>query len=247
MYEVILYSAISGSAVLLGAFLGLRFNFSKKFVAYIMGFGSGVLMSAVSIDLMSDAYEKSKNPVLISIFALMGALFFVFFDYLIDNAGGKHRRTRDAYATTKESSGLSLFLGTLLDGIPESIVLGITIANGGAAGIVFCIAIFLSNFPEGLSGTIGMRHSGLQPIKIVMMWTATVILSIAAAVVGYIFLGSSDVSIIVACMSFASGAVLAVLCDTMIPEAFELGGRWIALVTVSGFLIAFLLSEILKV
>lgn len=247
MQEVILYSIVSGSAILLGAFLGLRFSFSKKLVAYIMGFGAGVLISAISIDLMSDAYEKSKNPVLISIFAITGALFFVFFDYLIDNAGGKHRRIRDAHAETRESSGLSLFLGTLLDGIPESIVLGITIANGGAAGIVFSIAIFLSNFPEGLSGTIGMKHSGIQPVRIVMMWTATVLISILAAVIGYQFLGSAGTSVIAACMAFASGAVLAMLCDTMIPEAFGLGGRWIALVTVIGFLIAFLLSEILKV
>ncbi len=250
MFEAALLGFISGSAILIGSLLGIYLKIGNKLIATIMAFGAGVLISALSIDLMNDAFDQSHAPIVIALSFLGGALVFVGGDYLIDKNGG-HLRKRSHGISVQEkgqnpadNSGTAILLGTLLDGIPESFVLGASIASGGSAGIVFLAATFLSNLPEGMSGTLGMKMAGMSTKKILSLWTVTLIVTILSAMGGFAFLGHSSPSIHAGTMAFASGAILAMLCDTMIPEAFKYGGRAVALVTVVGFLLAFLLSKL---
>lgn len=240
---------ISGLAIIIGALLGLYLKVGNKIVAGIMAFGAGVLISALSIDLMGEAFDSSHSPLVISLSFLAGALVFVGGDYVIDSRGG-HMRKRshgesEAVKTTapKDNSGTAILLGTLLDGIPESFVVGASIAAGGGAGVVFIAAVFLSNLPEGISGTLGMKMAGMSSRRIMLLWSVTLVVTVLSAVAGYAFLGDASPETRAATMAFASGAILAMLSDTMIPEAFRFGGRGVALVTVMGFLLAFLLSK----
>lgn len=241
---------ISGGAVLIGALLGLYLKIGHRMIAVIIAFGAGVLISALSIDLMVEGFEKSRQPVAMGISFLAGALVFVLGDYFIDKSGGKFRKSPHGMRKNlesdapEESSDSAIFLGTLLDGIPESFVVGASVAAGGTSGLVFIIAVFLSNLPEGASGTISMKMSGMSQRNIILLWSASVVVTVLSAIGGYLFLGSAPPLAGASIRAFAAGAILAMLCDTMIPEAFRFGGRFVALVTVLGFLLAFVLSEV---
>ncbi len=250
MIEAAFFGLISGSAVLIGALIGLYIKLNNKLIATSMAFGAGVLISALSIDLMSDAFEKSPDPLLIGLSFVGGALVFVLGDYLIDTHGGQFRKRAHGVSENEknvkqqDNSGTAILLGTLLDGIPESFVVGASVAVGGTTGLVFILAVFLSNLPEGMSGTVGMKMAGISTRSILLMWIITLIVTILSSMGGYAFLGHADPMIHSSIMAFASGAILAMLCDTMIPEAFKFGGRGVALVTVLGFFLAFTLSKI---
>lgn len=248
MLQAALLGLISGSAILIGALLGLYLKLNNKLIAVIMAFGAGILISALSIDLMSEAFEKTHEPLVVGLSFLAGAIVFVGGDYLIDKAGGHFRKSGHGISesqkrnTEENNSGTAILLGTLLDGIPESFVVGASVAAGGGIGFVFIAAVFLSNLPEGMSGTVGMKMSGMSTKNILILWTTTLVVTILSSIGGYMFLGDASPAVHAATMAFASGAILAMLSDTMIPEAFKFGGRFVALVTVLGFLVAFLLS-----
>ncbi len=247
MLNAILLGFLSGSALLIGAVFGLKMTIGKRVIAAVMAFGAGVLISALSIDLMLEAFDRSHDAWTIGLSFLGGALVFVLGDYFIDNAGGQHRKSMHAVNgdnnDNEDNSGTAIFLGTLLDGIPESFVVGASIAAGGATGLVFVAAVFLSNLPEGMSGTMGMKSSGMSNRNIVLLWIGTLVVTILSSMGGYLFLGDASESVSAGVKAFASGAILAMLCDTMIPEAFKFGGRAVALISVFGFLLAFLLSK----
>jgi ZIP family zinc transporter len=250
MLETVVVGLISGGALLIGALLGLYLKIGHKLIAVIMAFGAGVLISALSIDLMDDGFEKSKAPFWMGLSFLAGALVFVLGDWLIDNNGGKFRKSPHGMANNlrhnnpEESSGSAIFLGTLLDGIPESFVVGASVATGSVGGFVFIAAVFLSNLPEGISGTVSMKMGGMSTRNILLLWSASLVVTVLSAIGGYLFLDTTPPAVNASIMAFASGAILAMLCDTMIPEAFRFGGRFTALITVAGFLLAFVLSKV---
>ncbi len=250
MLETIFVGLISGGAILLGAILGLCLKIGHKTIAAIMAFGSGVLISALSIDLMNKGFEQSQEPFTMGLSFLAGALIFVLGDYLVDNNGGKFRKSAQGMEKNlksdnpEENSGSAIFIGTLLDGIPESFVVGASVAAGGVGGFVFIAAVFLSNLPEGMSGTVSMKMSGMSTLNILLLWMGTLVITVLSTIGGYLFLGNASPAVNASIMAFASGAILAMLCDTMIPEAFKFDGRFVALITVAGFLLAFMLSKV---
>ncbi|MDR0661341.1 MAG: hypothetical protein LBG19_11255 [Prevotellaceae bacterium] len=148
MLDAAFIGLLSGSAVLIGALLGLFLKLGNKLVAIIMAFGAGVLISALSIDLMNDAFDKSHDPLSIGLSFIGGALVFVLGDYFIDKKGGYFRKRSHGISesqknhNTQNNSGTAILLGTSLDGIPESFVVGASIAIGGSTGIVFITAVF---------------------------------------------------------------------------------------------------------
>ena len=250
MMTAIIIGLVSGGAVLLGALVGLKLKIGHRLIAVIMAFGAGVLISALSIDLMDEGFEQSGEPLAMGVSFLAGALVFVLGDWLIDRRGGRYRKSPHGMRANldsdapEESSGGAIFLGTLLDGIPESFVVGASVAAGGTGGLVFIAAVFLSNLPEGISGTVSMKMGGMSTRRIVLLWTVSLAVMVLSTVGGYLLLAAAPPVVTASIMAFASGAILAMLCDTMIPEAFRFGGRFTALATVAGFLLAFVLSEV---
>jgi ZIP family zinc transporter len=237
--------------VFFGALVGIYTKINKKTIAAIMAFGSGVLISALSLDLMEDAHAAG-GFLAVSIGFVLGGLFYVIGDYFIDNAGGHARKSVHSKLHKKRNpgvvaiSGMALFLGAMLDGIPESSAIGINLLSGTNMGILLLAAVFLSNFPEGISGAIGMKEAGKSKKYILSLWLSIVIISGLSSLVGFAFLGHSSEHFQAATMAFAAGAILAMITDTMIPEAFDRGGRFVALMAVFGFLVAFIISRVAK-
>lgn len=234
-----LWGAIAASSLLIGAALAIWLRPSNRIVGLVMGFGSGTLVSAIAYDLVPEAI-KHDFPVVLGLAA--GALTYFVADWVIDSRGGEHRKS---IATKQQANaGLAIFLGTLLDGIPESLVLGMSLALGGTIGVAFLAAIFISNLPESMASTKGMADSGIARATIWGMWLAVVAASALAAALGFALIKLLPGAEGAGAQSFAAGAMLTMLADSMMPEAFAYGGKAVGLVTVGGFVVATALAFI---
>ncbi len=241
-----LWGLTSGSALVIGAGFGFYLKIPQRLVAAIMAFGSGVLISALSFDLMDEAY-KTGGFDSTSIGFVGGALIYTIANIIISKRGAKHRKRSGEQQNSEsdvEGSGNAIAIGALLDGIPESIVIGVSMLEGGAVSMVAVIAIFLSNIPEGLSSAAGMKKAGRSAKYVFLLWSSIALTSGIAAWSGYVLFSGFSPEIIAATTAVAAGAILAMLADTMIPEAFEVAHNYAGLITVLGFLCAFVLTKI---
>jgi ZIP family zinc transporter len=241
-----LWGLLAGSALLLGAAVGYFMDLPQRLIAAIMAFGSGTLISALSFELMDEAYRRGGFDST-SIGFVSGAAVYTAANWILDHFGAKHRkRSQGKQPSESESpgSGMAIAVGALLDGIPESIVIGTTMLAGGAVSWVAVVAIFLSNIPEGLSSSAGMRKAHRSALYVFGVWAIIAIISGIAAWAGYAIFGHFSADVIAATTAVAAGAILAMLSDTMIPEAFETAHNFAGLITVLGFLAAFMLSKI---
>ncbi|GJF23036.1 MULTISPECIES: ZIP family metal transporter [Streptomyces] len=253
MIEVVqagLWGLLAGSALLLGAAVGFGVRVPQKVIATVMAFGAGVLLSAVSFELVGEAYDEAGlAPAAIG--TILGAVAYTAGNIWLARRGARHRKRSGhhaAHAQPSEAqqggSGLALALGALLDGVPESAVIGVSLLDGGAVSLVTVAAVFISNVPEGLSSSAGMRKSGRSKGYVFGVWGAIAAASTVSAVLGYTVVGAFSPAVIAAVTAVAAGAILAMVADTMIPEAFEDAHLAIGLVTVSGFLVSFALSHV---
>jgi ZIP family zinc transporter len=225
----------------------------------VIAFGAGTLVVALTFELMSEAIEKgSVLFALLGLFA--GALLYIVLDELLDRMAKKSPRLEGAapgdvkpgaaaIPETPEQatvSGTALLVGAVLDGIPESAAIGMGLAaeRGPGLGLVLLGAVFLANLPEAIASTVGMRQAGRSVVYIVISWTLVTVLCVAATVAGYALLADLPHAGKSALLAFAAGGILAMLSDTMFPEAFKNGGPWVALATTAGFAVAILLGEL---
>jgi zinc transporter, ZIP family len=212
----------------------------RRIVGLLMGFGSGVLISAVAYELVGEAFQVAGGSGAVAGGLAAGALTFYFGDLAITRRGGGQRKAMDAQHDPSRST--ALVLGTVLDGIPESIVIGLSLIEGGEVSVAVIAAVFMSNLPEAIGASTGLERAGILRGRIYGMWAAITAITTIAAAVGFgLFDGASD-GLVAFTQAFAGGALLTMLANTMLPEAFEKGGREAGLLTVLGFAVAFALT-----
>lgn len=241
-----LWGLLSGGALLIGAAIGYFVGVPQRLIAGIMAFGSGVLFSALSFELMDEAFRIGGFDATAAGF-LGGAVVYTAANYYLSHRGAKHRKrsgNQQSSEDAKSGSGLAIAVGALLDGIPESIVIGLSLLGGKGVSLVAVIAVFLSNIPEGLSSASGMKKAGRSMGYVLGIWTAIALVSGVASIVGYTVFRHYTNDVIAATTAVAAGAILAMLVDTMVPEAFDEAHEFTGLITVVGFLLAFVLSKL---
>ncbi|MET8355654.1 ZIP family zinc transporter [Micromonospora sp. NPDC005171] len=239
------WGLLAGSALLVGAAVGWFARVPQRVIASIMAFGAGVLLSAVSFELIAEAHAQG-GLLPTALGAAVGALVYTLANLALARHGARHRkRSGDQQPSEGEQpgSGSALAVGALLDGVPESVVIGASLLSGGAVSLVTVAAVFLSNVPEGLSSAAGMRQAGRTRRYVFLLWTGIALISGVAALVGNTLLGGAPPEAMAAITALAAGAILAMITDTMVPEAFENAHLLVGLITVAGFLTAFALSH----
>ncbi len=229
MIAAFLWGGLAASSLVIGYLVAER-GISKRTIGLTMGFGAGALISALAYELVP---ESALGGWEVAVSFGLGALVFFGGDWLVDHWGARHRKTLTG--KQEEGSGAAVFVGTLLDAIPESVVLGMGLAMGGSISVAFLAAVFISNLPEGIAGTVNLTSAGHSRRGIFAMWAALVLLSGACAVLGYGLVEWVSVTDARLVQAFAAGAVLTMLADAMMPEAFEHGGRLTGLFSVMGF------------
>jgi zinc transporter, ZIP family len=238
------WGLFAGAALVVGAAIAWFIEVPPKVVGSVMAFGSGVLISAVAFELFAEAaHTGGLWPTVIG-FAL-GAAAYMLANLVLAHFGARHRKRSGHQQPSQQDqggSGLAIALGALLDGIPESIVLGIGLLGGGAASAAVVAAVFISNLPEGLSSAAGMKKAGRGPGYVFGIWGTIAVVSGASAAAGYLFLGPAPPALVAAITAIAGGAILTMIADTMIPEAFETTHAWTGLITSAGFLLAAAIS-----
>ena len=236
------WGVLAGSSLVIGALIALTFQIGLRTIGLIMGFGAGVLISAVSFDLIEGATDMSSGhgSVVAGLFA--GCLVFFGGDRLIDRLGGSGRK--GATGDQRSGSALAIVLGTVLDGIPESMVIGLTIFEGGEVGTAYLAAVFVSNLPEAISATSGLSRGGWPRGRILWMWIAIAVVCGLSSLGGYAAFQDSPPDTSAFVLAFAAGAILTMLANTMMPEAFKHGGQLVGVVTTLGFAVAYALHAL---
>src|ERR671918_1466359 len=178
---------VGGAALLVGALVGIYAGASRRTIATVMALGAGVLISSVAFELMEEAYQVGGFDA--SALGLsLGAVAFFFADRAVNKRGGARRKNP---GDKQGDSASAIAIGALMDGIPESAAIGISLLEGGNISAALVAAVFLSNIPEGLSSASGMKQAGRSTGHVLGLWTAVTAASAIAALFGYLFLAGA--------------------------------------------------------
>lgn len=236
------FGAAASSALVLGALVGAKWSPPKRVTGVLLAFASGALISALAFELFEEAF-KLGGAARSGLGLLAGAAAFVAVDTALDKyiSGKSGPDNREVVASgTRNGVGLALLAAVTLDGVPENLALGVSLVGGASLSLL--VAIFFSNLPESLVGAVAMRNSGTSARAVVVTWSLCALLLAAAVVLGRYAASGLDEELLAVALSFAGGAVLASLADTLMPEAFEHGRPLNAFATAGGFFLSFVLA-----
>jgi ZIP family zinc transporter len=255
IFESLLWGFIASIPLVIGCTVALFVSLPKSIIAAIMAFGSGVLVAALTFSLVEEAFSLSQSIPPVVIGFILGGVSYSVANHILDRKSKhdgtssstvrKRKRSHgDNAGGGKSASGLALLVGSVMDNIPENMALGISLVTGGAVNVVLIAAIFISNFPEGLASTEGMKSNGRSKKYVLMLWSIAVIIGTISTAIGFAVLSKASPFVISVAISFAAGAILVMLAESMIPEAFEEGGSKIGLAAMAGFTVAFILGRL---
>lgn len=243
--EAGLWGLLAGGALVLGALVAWFVRVPRPLVAAIMAFGAGVLISALSFDLVDEAEEIGGLWPTVGGF-LGGAVVYVSANVWLARRGARHRKRSGEQQASEEEhsgSGTAIAVGALLDGVPESVVLGLSLLGGGGVALPVLAAIFISNVPEGLSSSAGMKANGRSARYVFGVWIGIAVASGVAGMLGAVLLDGASPELVALITAVAAGAILAMIADTMIPEAFERTQLYTGLIATAGFITAFAIGH----
>jgi ZIP family zinc transporter len=273
MWEAVLFGVLATSSLVAGGVLGSYWDAPKRVTGVMLAFASGAMVSALAFELFPEAVELGGvAPAGGGLLA--GAAVFVVVNTWLDSrvappeeagelaeakddvpdvdeeapgelAGAALQQREKVQVAAASGVGLALLAASILDGVPENLALGVSLADEESAGgsLALLAGIFAANFPEALVGAVAMRSQGRSVRLTFGMWLATAVVLIPMVVIGRIALAGADPSTLAFPLAFAGGAVLAALADTLMPEAFERGRPFNAFATCAGFFLAFVLAE----
>jgi ZIP family zinc transporter len=257
MVEAAVFGLVASSALIAGSVVGALVRVPRRVLAFLLAFASGALITAMAFELYHGAVSRS-DAVRAGVAFVAGAAVFIGIDSWLDRRVARTTPTGTApklesgtatigeptpASTTGGLAGFALLAAVTLDGVPENLALGISLGEGHGS-LALLLAIFASNFPESLVGSAQMRASGRSRRFSIGTWVLAAALLAAAVALGFASFGDASDETISIPLAFAGGAVIASLADTLMPEAYRDGGPMVALSTVAGFLLSYVLAPI---
>ena len=236
MINAFFWGFLATFSLFIGGLIGIMFKIGKRPLGLIMGFGSGVLLSAVAFELVFKSIKTSTGSGASMLGILSGAITFFLIDMLISKMGAAGRK--EISGVHKENIALPIVLATILDGIPETLVIGMSLLAGGEVGLGMLVAVFISNLPKAIAGTSGMVAGSWKKGRILLLWLLIAVVCAFSSMAGYALLENASPVVVSFIQTFAAGAILVMLSNTMIPEAYEHGKKLAGIFTVLGFAVA---------
>lgn len=231
MFYSFLIGVLSQSSLLLSGLAVYLVKVPDRIVGWIAGFGAGALISAISYDLFTRKSEAQIGIIESGLWLLFGSLIFIGGDYIIDKRIG-HDNTGPA---------LGIILGAIVDGVPESVILGLQLAAGITFSGAFLFAVWISNIPQALAPSSDLIQRGWSKEKMALVWGGVVLICGIASGLGYLLSNQSSDAAAFKMASFAAGGLLSMLTDSLIPFAYKKGGVISGIWTVVGFVVAFVM------
>ena len=228
------WAFLAASSLIVGALIALSGRLKGQPLVLLIGFGCGALISALAYDLIEEAVGVSATGLSVAVGFVAGALTYYVGDEMIERMPGA-----DA---SDGGGGLPILLGAVLDGIPELIVLGLTLVGGGGPSAAILVAIFISNVPESVASSTRMLASGRRPAWVIRVWALVAVASAGSAAIGYGLFATAPGDVIAFIDAFAAGAILTLLADDLLPAAHAEANRLVGLATAAGFAVAAFLS-----
>lgn len=227
MLEAVVLGALAQSSLVLSGLVVYGISVPPKVVGGLAGFGAGALIAAIAFDLVPESEVLSLPES--ALWLLIGAAVFVVADRIVEGRFGGE--------DTSGPAPLGIVVGSVVDGVPESVIFGIQLAAGQAISPAFLGAVFLSNVPQALAPSAELARSGWRWPRMIAMWGSVVVACGVTAGLGYVVAEAFDASGGRAA-AFASGGLLAMLTDSLMPYAFDRGGMWAGGWTVVGFAVS---------
>jgi len=240
--EAAAWGFLASSSLIIGGVLALMLHPSRRVVGLVMAFGSGVLISAVAYELVGEASATADLGRAVAGGLFAGCAVFFVGSSMIDRLGGGSRKDPDG--AQAGGVALAIVLGIVLDGIPESMVIGLGLLTGEGVSVAVLSAVFISNLPEAIAATSGLAAAGWKRSRIYGLWVLVAAVSGLASLAGFAFFDGASSNTIGFVLAFAGGAILTMLAETMMPEAFEQSGRLVGICTTLGFALAFAISTL---
>lgn len=231
MLQAFILGAVGQSSLLLSGLAVYWIKVPQKVVGWLAGFGAGALISAIAFDLIAQDQAENVSNLEMALWLLIGALIFI----------GGDRFVEQRFGGDGTGGALGIVLGAIVDGIPESLIFGIQLAAGLPVSVSFLFAVFISNVPQALAPSVDLAQSGWSKSKMASVWGAVVIASGLAAGLGFLIASNINEVNGARMAALAAGGLLAMLTDSLMPFAFERGGKAAGLGTVVGFIVAFAL------
>jgi ZIP family zinc transporter len=238
--EAFFWGAVGASALLVGALVAHATRPSPKPIAIVTALGAGLLFGSISFELIDEALKTSDVATLL-LCTLIGTATFTVGDRVIERTGGGNRKNSEGAQASE--SPLAIVFGSVLDGVPESFVLGLTVLQGGVS-VALLVGVLLSNLPEGLSSSSGLRIAGWARARVVKMWFLVMAMSAVSAALGYALLGPTHGNSGAFAQGFAAGALLAMISNSLLPESYDVERSWTGSLVAIGFAISLMLSAL---
>ena len=240
------------ASLIVGALAAAQLKLPERVAATITAFGGGVLLAAIALELVPEADDRA-GPALTALGLLAGTLVYVGADAWLsrDSSTRAVRRSGHAAASgrpmempvdhAQSARGESIAAGIFVDGVPESVALGLTVAEG-EVGVALLVGILVGNVVESYGAAQPIVAGGRSRSFAVILLSAIGLALALATVLGGTVLADASDQIIGTAQAVAAGAVLAVVSIAIVPHAFEEVSRRVAAALVLGFIGGFLLS-----
>jgi ZIP family zinc transporter len=227
MLDAFLLGLAAQSSLLLAGLLACWVKFSARVIGILGGLGSGALIAAVSFDLLDEAAELTSAEL--ALWMLVGAAIFIGGDYVVERRFGSEG----------EGGAMGIIVGSVVDGVPESVIFGIQVATGYPVSASFVGSVWVSNISQSMAPSADLAADGWSWRKLGALWSGVVLACGVASALGYLVANAVSEANGDLMAALAAGGLLAMLTTSLMPFSQERAGSLAGAATVVGFCLSY--------